>query len=143
MATVRSRRVSRARYTSPIPPAPISRRTSHGPRRTPDASDMERVSGNYMRARADDDGTAPGSTGHVVRSRLKQEKSSNSPRTSRRSVSIVGLQSTMEGGTYVEPVESRGARDGRSGSCILLDSASRDSGHIVLCDDGQRRRAGG
>ncbi|MBW3670893.1 MAG: hypothetical protein KY432_04395, partial [Acidobacteria bacterium] len=34
-ATERSRRVSRARYTSPIPPALIGDRTSYGPRRDP------------------------------------------------------------------------------------------------------------
>lgn len=34
-ATVRSRRVSRARYTSPIPPEPISSMTSYGPSRVP------------------------------------------------------------------------------------------------------------
>jgi hypothetical protein len=34
-ATARSRRVSRARYTSPIPPAPIAERISKGPRRLP------------------------------------------------------------------------------------------------------------
>ena len=33
MATVRSSRVSRARYTSPIPPAPSEERISYGPRR--------------------------------------------------------------------------------------------------------------
>jgi hypothetical protein len=31
MATVRSSRVSRARYTSPIPPAPSGARISYGP----------------------------------------------------------------------------------------------------------------
>src|SRR5262245_35378651 len=35
MATVRSRRVSRALYTSPIPPAPSGARISYGPRRVP------------------------------------------------------------------------------------------------------------
>src|SRR5436309_3797637 len=34
-ATVRSRRVSRARYTSPMPPAPSGARISYGPRREP------------------------------------------------------------------------------------------------------------
>src|SRR5580765_1379811 len=34
-ATVRSSRVSRARYTSPIPPAPIAERISYGPNRMP------------------------------------------------------------------------------------------------------------
>src|SRR5262245_13542353 len=34
-ATVRSRRVSRALYTSPMPPAPIGDRTSYGPSREP------------------------------------------------------------------------------------------------------------
>src|SRR6266542_1994614 len=37
IATVRSRRVSRARYTSPIPPAPRGERTSYGPSRLPAA----------------------------------------------------------------------------------------------------------
>src|SRR5712692_9438889 len=39
-ATVRSSRVSRARYTSPIPPAPIGERTSYGPRRAPAEMDI-------------------------------------------------------------------------------------------------------
>src|SRR5438132_757306 len=37
-ATSRSSRVSRARYTSPMPPAPMSERTSYGPRREPAVS---------------------------------------------------------------------------------------------------------
>ena len=41
MATVRSSRVSRARYTSPIPPAPSGVRISNGPRRAPDANLIE------------------------------------------------------------------------------------------------------
>ena len=36
MATSRSSRVSRARYTSPIPPAPRAERISNGPRRVPE-----------------------------------------------------------------------------------------------------------
>ena len=39
MATVRSSRVSRARYTSPMPPAPSRATTSYAPRRAPGASD--------------------------------------------------------------------------------------------------------
>src|SRR4029077_11909367 len=35
MATTRSRRVSCARYTSPMPPAPIGLTISYGPRREP------------------------------------------------------------------------------------------------------------
>src|ERR1700693_3888692 len=35
IATVRSSRVSRARYTSPIPPAPIAETISYGPSREP------------------------------------------------------------------------------------------------------------
>src|SRR5262250_3826528 len=38
MATVRSRRVSRARYTSPIPPAPSGPTTSYGPSLVPGTS---------------------------------------------------------------------------------------------------------
>ena len=38
MATMRSRRVSRALYTSPIPPAPICATTSYEPRRVPEVS---------------------------------------------------------------------------------------------------------
>src|SRR6185436_6834237 len=37
-ATTRSRRVSVARYTSPIPPAPSGLTISYGPRRAPEAS---------------------------------------------------------------------------------------------------------
>src|SRR5262249_9916663 len=37
MATVRSRRVSRARYTSPMPPAPIGETISYGPNPVPEA----------------------------------------------------------------------------------------------------------
>src|SRR6185436_13993197 len=37
IATSRPRRASRARYTSPIPPAPSVERISYGPRRTPAA----------------------------------------------------------------------------------------------------------
>src|SRR5437773_7876144 len=37
MATARSSRVSRARYTSPIPPAPMGATISYGPRRLPEA----------------------------------------------------------------------------------------------------------
>ncbi len=40
IATVRSRRVSRALYTSPIPPAPSGERISYGPRRAPMDSPM-------------------------------------------------------------------------------------------------------
>ena len=40
IATVRSRRVSRALYTSPMPPAPSGARVSYGPKRTPSASGM-------------------------------------------------------------------------------------------------------
>jgi hypothetical protein len=35
MATARSRRVSRALYTSPMPPAPSAERISYGPSRVP------------------------------------------------------------------------------------------------------------
>src|SRR3984893_8158163 len=35
IATVRSRRVSRARYTSPMPPAPADAMTSYGPSLVP------------------------------------------------------------------------------------------------------------
>src|SRR5687768_1255016 len=35
MATTRSRRVSRPRYTSPMPPAPTASTNSYGPRRVP------------------------------------------------------------------------------------------------------------
>ena len=41
MATSRSSRESRARYTSPIPPAPSWSRTSYGPMRSPVLRDME------------------------------------------------------------------------------------------------------
>src|SRR5881396_609285 len=37
MATLRSSRVSRARYTSPIPPAPMGATISYGPSRLPEA----------------------------------------------------------------------------------------------------------
>jgi hypothetical protein len=40
MATTRSSRVSLARYTSPMPPAPSSVSISYGPRRVPAVSDM-------------------------------------------------------------------------------------------------------
>src|SRR6266540_4494119 len=44
IATARSRRVSRARYTSPIPPAPSGERISYGPRREPgDSGKMGRL----------------------------------------------------------------------------------------------------
>ena len=36
IATVRSSRVSRALYTSPMPPAPRGERISYGPRRVPE-----------------------------------------------------------------------------------------------------------
>src|SRR5438093_9129974 len=42
MATLRSSRVSRARYTSPIPPAPIGATISYGPRRVPEVIVTER-----------------------------------------------------------------------------------------------------
>src|SRR5438270_8524234 len=42
-ATVRPRRVSRAEYTSPIPPAPSGAMISYGPRRAPGASFTERL----------------------------------------------------------------------------------------------------
>jgi hypothetical protein len=38
MATVRSRRVSRARYTSPMPPAPRGATTSYGPNLWPEGN---------------------------------------------------------------------------------------------------------
>src|SRR5688500_6806685 len=40
MATLRSSRVSRARYTSPIPPAPSAERISYDARRVPTDKDM-------------------------------------------------------------------------------------------------------
>src|SRR5580704_3813471 len=40
MATLRSRRVSRARYTSPIPPAPSGAPISYGPSFVPEGSPM-------------------------------------------------------------------------------------------------------
>ena len=40
MATMRSRRVSRALYTSPIPPAPMGARISYGPSRMPMPRDI-------------------------------------------------------------------------------------------------------
>src|SRR6516165_664761 len=43
MATPRSRRVSLARYTSPMPPAPSEDWISYGPRRAPAASGMRRT----------------------------------------------------------------------------------------------------
>src|SRR5438094_4453410 len=42
IATARSSRVSRARYTSPIPPAPIGATISYGPRRVPEVIVTER-----------------------------------------------------------------------------------------------------
>src|SRR5437773_10871808 len=42
MATARSSRVSRARYTSPIPPAPMGATISYGPRRVPEVIVTER-----------------------------------------------------------------------------------------------------
>src|SRR3981081_2654171 len=44
IATVRSSRVSRARYTSPIPPAPSGAAISYGPSLLPAASVMSRLS---------------------------------------------------------------------------------------------------
>ena len=44
MATVRSSRVSRARYTSPMPPAPIAAWISYGPSIVPEDKGM---GGNY------------------------------------------------------------------------------------------------
>ncbi len=41
IATVRSSRVSRARYTSPIPPAPSAPTISYGPRRVPGERDTQ------------------------------------------------------------------------------------------------------
>src|SRR5437773_12048775 len=41
MATVRPRRVSRARYTTPMPPAPSGAWISYGPRRVPVERDIE------------------------------------------------------------------------------------------------------
>src|SRR6187397_2123780 len=43
MATSRSRRVSRAFHTSPMPPAPRAERISYGPTRVPDARTIEVV----------------------------------------------------------------------------------------------------
>src|SRR5262245_24937315 len=43
IATVRSRRVSRARYTSPMPPAPSGASTSYGPSFAPLGKGMEGV----------------------------------------------------------------------------------------------------
>src|SRR5215813_14709792 len=40
-ATMRSSRLSRALYTSPMPPAPRDARTSYGPRRVPGAKGIE------------------------------------------------------------------------------------------------------
>src|SRR5437016_832529 len=48
IATIRSRRVSLARYTSPIPPAPICVRISYGPRRAPAESDIRNVERFYL-----------------------------------------------------------------------------------------------
>src|SRR5262245_10729965 len=50
IATSRPSRVSRARYTSPIPPAPRGPRTSHGPRRVPRARDMATPARREFRA---------------------------------------------------------------------------------------------
>src|SRR5438045_4895443 len=49
MATERSSRVSRARHTSPMPPAPTRATTSYGPSRSPAATDMVRCP-DYMAA---------------------------------------------------------------------------------------------
>src|SRR5258705_10087846 len=60
-ATSRPRRVSRARYTSPMPPAPRSARISYGPRRVPgrsatrSAQELERM-GRFL---AQEGGDAP------------------------------------------------------------------------------------
>src|SRR3954470_23685739 len=51
MATVRSRRVSRAFQTSPIPPAPRGETISYGPRRVPDFTDI-RIGAVYGAVRA-------------------------------------------------------------------------------------------
>src|SRR5439155_2730422 len=51
IATIRSRRVSLARYTSPIPPAPTCVRISYGPRRAPAESDIRNVE-RFYRTRA-------------------------------------------------------------------------------------------
>src|SRR5438105_2456992 len=48
-ATARLRRVSRARKTCPIPPAPIGATISYGPRRLPGATDMDQE--NYRLVR--------------------------------------------------------------------------------------------
>ncbi len=50
MATSRPSFESRARYTSPIPPAPRGDRISYGPRRVPDESAMK-LAGFYPLAR--------------------------------------------------------------------------------------------
>src|SRR5690348_4743892 len=47
IATVRSRRVSRARYTSPMPPAPSAPVISYGPSFVPGETDMRGVGGFY------------------------------------------------------------------------------------------------
>src|SRR6266851_6720980 len=47
-ATVRSRRVSRARYTSPIPPAPSGDWISYGPSLAPEARDISGL--NYKQS---------------------------------------------------------------------------------------------
>ena len=43
IATSRFSWVSRARYTSPIPPAPSAERISYGPRRAPEDNGMREV----------------------------------------------------------------------------------------------------
>src|SRR5678815_6078998 len=70
LATMRSSRVSRAQYTSPIPPAPIGSRISYGPSRVPglrltSGADYRRASGNQSR---------PGDEAAVVRIRMRDSQ---------------------------------------------------------------------
>ena len=52
MATWRSRRVSRARYTSPMPPAPSAESIWYGPMRVPAGEGQNACRGLYRRADA-------------------------------------------------------------------------------------------
>src|SRR5579864_692199 len=54
IATSRPSRVSRARYTSPMPPAPMSARISYGPSLVPAGRDMSPVAEVHQPAQAED-----------------------------------------------------------------------------------------
>jgi hypothetical protein len=100
IATVRSRRVSRARYTSPMPPAPSGETISYGPSLVPEARGIGGENYNLREQR-----TAP----YTPTDRTRHFRSSHQAVTPGWSLALIGNASGQTVGG--EGISNRGVFD--------------------------------